>query len=142
VNAYRFAWTCSGMGHVYFKVFDGQQQAEMEYASIHSLEPYYMQHLNEQGRQDAPHGVNLLRYHHSHKPVSQDLLDAFNAWRLAEHLKSWAHLEANPARYGVIAADDPLRQSPEVLRGGWYVVGRGWVETATPHHASNQDSAA
>jgi hypothetical protein len=77
----------------------------------------------------------LYRYHGSlDQPIPQSTVDAFNAWRLAEHEAFVKLLRDHPDKYGTNAADGV--EPPMVVRGARYVVETGWVvneETATDH---------
>lgn len=127
----RFAWKVSFADYVEFEVTDesGTYRVEMRQRPPSA---YWLQHANgDDVRRDMHADLGLLRLSHGFPfEVSRATLDAFNAWRLAEHEDHIRQMEARPDRYGVIAADDPLRQPPLVAWRGFYVSGQGWTPSA------------
>lgn len=126
----RFRWTCSYQGTTWFEVSDETGTYELELRR--AAEPYELAGANgDDCRRDMLASIGLLRTSRCGDrarlfEVSRATLDAFNAWRLAEHREHMARLDAQPDRYGFIAANDPLRQPPLVAWRGFYVIGPGW----------------
>lgn len=55
-------------------------------------------------------------------PIPQAVVDAFNEWRMAEHLVQRRQIDANPERYGVIDwGNDPMFKAPEAVRAAYSV---------------------
>lgn len=129
----RFRWTCSYMGCTWFEVSDGAGTYELELRR--SAEPYELSIANgDDCRRDMVAAIGILRSSHCNKTprlfeVPAATVAAFNTWRLAEHREHMARLDAQPERYGVIAADDPLRKPPLAARQGHYVIGEGWKDS-------------
>jgi hypothetical protein len=61
--------------------------------------------------------------------LPQGTVDAFNAWRAAEHAADIASMEAQRERYGVILANDTCRTPPMIAKRGHYRAGIGWIVT-------------
>ena len=131
----RFKWTCSYQGTTWFYVTD-ETGATYELALRRDAPDYELAGANgDDCRRDILASVGLLRRSYTstgrHGEVTRETLDAFNAWRLAEHLAHVAQLDSQPERYGVIPADDPLRAPPLVAWRGFYVIGEGWKRSDT-----------
>lgn len=121
----RFQWKCSFMGTVDYIVTDetGTYCATLR----HSVGKYESSIANGNGvRRDMQQAIGLL-VRNSHEPIPAATIDAFNEWRLADHVAAFATIDADPERYGVIAADDPLRQPPMIAKAGRYIIGQGWI---------------
>jgi hypothetical protein len=92
--------------------------------------PYEGSHYNgsaEEYERDVVGGIGLLRRYIADRPPSQEVVDAFNAWRLEEHLTWRRKIEADPDRYGVLKPGDHFLTPPMVARGAHYETGRGWI---------------
>lgn len=126
---YRFRWTCSFMG-------------QMEYEVIGDGAPYRVEVRREAGayersifngdetewQRDVVAAVDVLhRVSHPEKPVPAGVVEAFNGWLQERHAAHAADIARQPDRYGVLAEDDPILKAPRAVRGGHYVVDRGWV---------------
>lgn len=130
---YRFRRMIAFMGVVEYEVTDatGTYRAEIR----HSYTDYELSIANgDDVRRQIKEEVGILRRHscasrtdHSFE-MPAATIEAFNAWRLAEHLAFIAHLDASPQRYGIIAADDPLRAPPMIAKRGRFERGR-WLVT-------------
>jgi hypothetical protein len=131
----RFRWTCSYMGRQEFEVIDetGTYRVETRYEA--SDYQRGISSYDDQGWQrEVVDAIGLLYRYHGRldQPIPQSTVDAFNAWRLAEHQAFVKLLRDHPDKYGTNAADGV--EPPMVVRGARYVVGTGWVvneETAT-----------
>jgi hypothetical protein len=128
----RFAWRVSFADYIEFEVTDdsGTYRVEMRQRPPSA---YWLKYANgDDVRRDMHADLGLLRRCGcGDNParlfeVSAATVDAFNAWRLAEHHAHMARLDAEPDRYGFIPADDPLRAPPLVAWRGFYVIGQGW----------------
>jgi len=126
----RFRWTCSYQGSIWYNCTEPTGEL-YELCLRREAPDYELAGANgDDCRRDILASVGLLRRSYTgtgrHGEVSRATLDAFNRWRLAEHEKRLAQMEAQPHRYGVIAPDDPLRKPPLVAWRGFYVIGQGW----------------
>lgn len=78
-------------------------------------------------QRDVIPSIGLLRrMYEPRKPIPGAVIAAFNTWRAAEHARTVSEIRD---RYGPslnLVFPDP----PPPVRGGAYVVGSGWVETA------------
>jgi hypothetical protein len=82
----------------------------------------------EEWQRDVIAATNLLfRATEIDRPLSRAVVDAFNAWRAAEHQRAIGEIRENPAKYGEIEQNDPVLTPPPIVRGAHYVVGQGWV---------------
>lgn len=63
----------------------------------------------------------------SDRELTQPVVDAFNAWALAEHEKERAEIESHPEIYGVVDWEDASFHIPKLLRGANWQNGSGWV---------------
>lgn len=129
-NTPTFRWKLSYMGTVEYEVFDeaGRYLVEIR----HSVGDYELSIANGDGvRSDWKSSVGILRRVGCIKrpdgswsfEVPPDVVDAFNEWRLEQHLAQMAKLDAQPERYGFIGPDDELRRRPMLARGGDYRFG-------------------
>jgi hypothetical protein len=72
---------------------------------------------------DMVGAINLLVDASGGRRVPQDLVDAFNAWRLHEYTTHRNQIDAQPERYGVVDWDaDPVFKKPPEVRGARYRV--------------------
>ncbi|WP_439398557.1 hypothetical protein ACRQ5Q_14695 [Bradyrhizobium sp. PMVTL-01] len=128
-NAPTFRWKLSYMGGVEYEVFDETGHYRVEIRQ-HSPDAYELSIANGDDVRSAwKSAVGILRRasgfskrvdgHHSFE-VPPDVVDAFNEWRMEQHLAMIANMESQPERYGVIAPDDELRKPPHLARGGDY----------------------
>src|SRR5262245_27369407 len=128
----RFRWTCSFAGCVDFEVTGDGERYKVEMRMTEPCEYWLRQANGDDVRRDMRQSVGLLIRRGGRRPgfgigeVSPAVLDAFNRWRLADHRRHVAELDARPDKYGHIAADDPLRRDPLVAWRGRYVIGEGW----------------
>lgn len=135
----QFKWKCSYLGRVAWEATDETGRYEIETQA--SVSDYLLSICNgDICRRDTLAMVGkIVRAHDVLQPIPAATVAAFNAWRLAEHTAQMAKLDAAPERYGVIPANDPLRQPPAVLLGARYVIGPGWTIDETE---TNQSEAA
>lgn len=130
-NTPTFRWKLSYMGGVVYGVHDETGSYEVEIA-LRSPDSYHLSVCNgEDVRSEVKSRTGILRRHSCIRradgswtfEVRPEVVDAFNDWRMAEHFRWLAKLEAEPERYGVIGPDDPFRQLPILARGGDYRFG-------------------
>jgi hypothetical protein len=111
-----------------YKCYDDRGAYELEVRE--SYDPYEGGNWNytpAEFERDVVGSVGFL-HTRSGARICQETVDAFNAWRLAEHQKQMAKLDADPKRYGIIAAEDPWRTPPAIVQGGywrdgWHAIG-------------------
>lgn len=125
-----FAWTCSYMGCVTYRVHDATGIYEVEVR--HEVSDYERSIYNgtaEEIERGLVGAIGLMRRScNSSLPIPPVTVTAFNAWRTAEHARVVADIERRWAKYGeVLLADDPVRVPPSPVRGAHYEIGRGWV---------------
>lgn len=116
---FEFRWQCSYLNSVYFRAFaDG---ASFEIELRHCLSDYEESIYNG-GRAaylaECGPLVAMLRAPH---PIGLELVQAFNAWRVAEYERGLAQLRAAPEKYGPEsdwAAD--IRPPPLANGCAWY----------------------
>ena len=104
----RFRWTCSYMGRQEFEVIDetGIYRVETRYEA--SDYERGISSYDDQGWQRAVVGaIGLLHRYHGRldQPIPQSTVDAFDAWRLAEHEAFVKLLRDHPEKYGANADD-------------------------------------
>ena len=131
----KFRWTCSYMGTVWYQVTDatGTYEAELR----HQLSDYESSICNgDDVRQESRSAIGILRRSCPVKltsgeysfAVPRETVEAFNAWRAAEHAERVAKLRGDTDRYGIIADNDPILKAPIPAKHGEYVHGEyRWV---------------
>lgn len=128
-----FAWTCSYMGCVTYRVHDETGIYEIEVRrDVSDYERGIYNGTPEEIERDLVGAIGLMRRSsNSSLPIPPATVAAFNAWRAAEHARLIADIERRWAKYGdVLPADDPVRVPPPPVRGAHYEIGRGWVRAA------------
>ena len=73
--------------------------------------------------------IGFVRRSYSQGAIPGETIEAFNVWRLAQHNTAIAKMDAQPDRYD-LAADDPIRIPPPVVRGAMWTPEAGFVATA------------
>lgn len=126
----RFEWFCSFMGTADFRVTDhtGSYEASLR----RSVDSYELSIANgDDVRSEMKSGVGIFRRSHCVRlpdgsydfEVPPETVDAFNEWRMQQHLAFMHRLDTQPERYGIVTTHDPLRGPPPMARGGRYVIG-------------------
>ncbi|HTI81787.1 MAG TPA: hypothetical protein VL614_15165 [Acetobacteraceae bacterium] len=121
-NRYTFRWDSSGLGEAYYTVFGA---GELSTLRVRYEATEYQRSISSYSdadwERDVVGAIGLLTA--SAQPVPQDVVDAFNAWRLAEYNRHRAQIDAQPERYGVVDWDnDPVFKRPVPCRGAHYLV--------------------
>jgi hypothetical protein len=126
---YRFRWTCSYMGEVDYEVTGGPvQTARLRLRTEASdYEKSIFNHAAGDWEREVVGSIGLLRSLTSRFTISQQVVDAFNAWRQAEHEALVKMIRDNPHKYGELVDGDPLLVAPVPARGAHYQVGTGWI---------------
>ncbi len=139
---YHFRWTCSGMGETDYAVSGA---GAIKHLRVRYDAGDYFKSISSYSDLDWEREVvaslGLLRSDAcgSGQEMPQDLVDAFNAWRLAEYEASRAKILGDYARYGIKPEDyaNAISAPPSVLRGA--VGEHHWVAPEAPekwHHGS------
>jgi hypothetical protein len=132
---YVFRWTCSGLGESDYDVFGSPDVTKLRLRYEATDYQRSISSYDEAAWQrDVVGAIDLLHATGGGGHVTQDMVDAFNAWRLAEYMAHRRSIDAQPERYGVIDwASDPVFKRPRVVRGARYAVrvrrpdmGRDW----------------
>src|SRR6185437_3233960 len=72
-------------------------------------------------------GAIGLVYRVDKRTISQEVVDAFNAWRALEHARTVKEILSKPECYGVLSPEDPRLAPPIATRGAQYEFGKGWI---------------
>lgn len=117
---------------MWFDVWGAEGAGTLEFrAVLHDEDRHGLNYTPSDLERDVVEALCVLHWEHGAKPVTQAMLEAFNAWRMEKHEAAIATMDAQPERYG-LAADDPVRDPPALAwAGGRYELGVGWVITAT-----------
>lgn len=127
---YNFHWTCSYMDTVDYHVFgDGQRYTATVRRTASEYEKSIYNHASPcaDWDRDVVASIGLIHRSDSRFPISQEVVDAFNAWQLAKHEAFLQLLQDHPEKYGEITSDDPIVRAPPPVRGAFYRVGTGWI---------------
>lgn len=128
-RALLFRWVSSYMGAVDYEVID---ETEVYRVTVREEAGVYLRSIYngtpEEFERDVVGEVGLIHRHADVEvPIPGGTVEAFNRWRFDSHQLSLDQMDAQPERFGVISADDPLRKPPVTVIGGHYALGRGWV---------------
>jgi hypothetical protein len=132
-NTPSFRFKCSYMDCIEYEVIDTDGERYRVEIRERSPDAYALSIANGDGvRSEWKSSVGILRRASGYAKgtngkysfeVPPDVVDAFNEWRMEEHLRQMAILDAHPEKYGVIGPDDELRRRPMLARGGDYRFG-------------------
>lgn len=125
-----FRWQSSYMGTVDYMVTDatGTYRAALR----HTLGDYERSILNYDAAGIAKHvesAIGLLTrcVCDNAGEIPAATIEAFNAWRMAEHEKLESHLRANPERYGDESNWRDICRRPEPVAAGRWTRESGWT---------------
>jgi hypothetical protein len=141
-NQIRFRWVSSYLNIVDYDVYgDGSPYRIETRRAINRFNYDYQRSIfngtEAEWQRDVIGAIDLLfRSHHTEQALPQTVVDAFNAWRAAEHAQQIAHIKAHPEKYGDLDENDPLFEAPPVVRGAQYVISTGWVVSETAQAAA------
>lgn len=128
-SKFRFRWQCGYRGTTDYMITDntGTYRAELRHDTRLEHPHDYNCDTIEEWIRDIADSVGILRRYFADKPIPQETIDAFNAWRTAERAQHIREMKARPDRYGPIDEND-ARMFPPIrpVRAGVYVVGEGW----------------
>ena len=143
--AYTFEFTCGYMGCIEYAVYgDGTPRHIVSYRiewrrqfgdyerSITNTggDPTYIARMIE------PTIGKVCRASDARQPIPADVLEAFNAWRLAKHEADMAHMKAHPERYGDFARIEAEYPPPAPLAGIHLKDDiSGWLDDEAEPHA-------
>lgn len=141
-----FEWTCSYQNTVSYKVHDDTGSYEIEERRPFGLacdEAYCRRTYNgdsEQFDREVVGAIGTVHRKYSGDVIPPATLEAFNAWRLAEHEKAKAKLRAAPDRYG--SEDGPngwanIIKAPAVVKRAVWRTGTGWIIDRDPTPEEN-----
>lgn len=133
MNEIRFKWHCSYQGSVWFEVWDETGKYELELRR--SAEDYERKFYNGDDADWQRNVVNMIgvlrRSHNIDREVPSATLQAFNAWRKAEHDTWIAQMIAQPHRYGDPKTWQPSFGQPPTPARAAARYENGWIITAT-----------
>jgi hypothetical protein len=120
--AYNFRWTCSYMNSAYYDVIGDGQTYEIELRrGVCAYERSIYNGTEAEWQRDIVPLIGAIKRVGGYR-VPDAVVDAFNAWRAAEHLMERRKLDAHPEKYGVIDWDnDPLFPTPKPVRAAFSV---------------------
>jgi len=127
-DAPRFSWKCSYQGSIWFQAWDHTGVYEIELrcrAEDYERKCYNGDDADWQRNVVAMIGV-ARRAYLADREIPTSTLQAFNAWRLAEHEKHMTELRGNPERYGTDFSDikpPALARAAAVYQDGWIITG-------------------
>lgn len=129
----KFEWKCSYMGCRWYKVFDNSgyyASGSYEIVERHSADKYEQSISNpDYWKTEALPSIGTIRREHAvDVELTPETVKAFNEWRLFEHTKSIADMDAQPERYD-LPINDPIRIPPQIVTGAVYKPGVGIVAT-------------
>lgn len=121
--AFQFTWKCSYLGEIWYQC-DG---TDADRTGLLVLREPRLSDGYEKSTMDSDYWeANVLPlmyavrwYNDPNRPVPGDVVAAFNAWRDAEWRAVYAHIAADPERYGEIDAADEIRRSRVPVFGAW-----------------------
>ena len=119
-NKYRFRWTCSYMNSAWFDVIGDGQTYQIELRrGISDYERSIWNGTEEAWQRDIVPLIGCIKPDSGSRQdgIPQEVVDAFNAWRMFEHLDFRASIERHPEKYGVVDWDnDPSYAAPKPVR--------------------------
>lgn len=150
----RFTWICSYMGTQEFEVRDrtGIYYVETRYEAS-DYERKISTYDDAAWEREVVAAIGLLRRKYDgSKPVPEETVEAFNAWRAKRYADDLAVLRANPQKYGDEASIQEMIASgllkpPMVVRGAYFKRrsadwrdGVEWMlnDGSTVHHAGGE----
>lgn len=125
----QFRWVSSYQGCTHFEVSgDGTPYRVVLRWQASAYERSKFNGNDDEWQVEVVATVGLLRRaHDTHKPMSFQVVSAFNAWRAAEHARLVREIREQPERYGLLSHDDPLLIPPPPVSGAHYEGARGWI---------------
>jgi hypothetical protein len=124
-SQYWFTLEGSGLGETTYRVAGAgdltrlrvrYEATEWQRTNVHSCS-------DDEWQRDVVGAINLLVDANGGRRVPQDVVDAFNAWRLREYNSHRRQIDAQPERYGIVDWDkDPVFKRPAEVRGARYRV--------------------
>ena len=131
-NQYRFVFRSSFAGRVHYEVQGDGKHYTIELVTVHAIDEYWRRRYNgteEDWNLNEVALVNTIRRHHAYKedPLAPAVVDAFNAWRVAERQMWLDKMKADREKYGPWEKieQDPYWQIPKPVRAVHYFTERG-----------------
>jgi hypothetical protein len=120
MSEYRFRWTCSYMNSASFDVIgDGQMYSIELRRGVCDYERSIFNGTEEEWQRDIVPLIGCIKRDSGSRDsgIKQEVVDAFNAWRMAEYLEHRASIDAQPEKYGIVDWDnDPVFPAPKPVR--------------------------
>ena len=123
-NQYRFELEGSGLGESTYRVSGAGEltRLRVRYEAT-EWQRANSSYSDADWQRDVVGAINLLVDAGGGRAVPQDLVDAFNAWRMASYTCLRRKIDAQPERYGKVDWDnDPVFRPPPAVRGARYRV--------------------
>jgi hypothetical protein len=128
-----FRWTCSYLNCVWYEVTDETGTYEVELRRrVSDYERSITSYTDEAWERDVVAAIGILHRTSSTRPIPDETVAAFNEWQQSVREEWIAKWKANPDRYGLFDPTDISAQPFEPVKGGHYVIGKGWVVTYDP----------
>lgn len=154
-SPYNFTLEGSGLGETTWRVAGAGELTRLRVRTeATAYQRSIANYTDAEWERDVVGAINLLVDANGGREVPQDLVDAFNAWRLDSYTRHRQQIDAQPERYGVVDWDnDPVFQKPPVVRGAVYrvkwntegpdrwkygCIGLGWELNAEPERPNHQ----
>jgi hypothetical protein len=152
-SKYHFTLEGSGLGETTWRVAGPGEltRLRVRYEAT-AYQRSIANYTHEEWERDVVGAINLLVDANGGREVPQDLVDAFNAWRLDSYTRHRQQIDTQPERYGVVDWDkDTVFRNPPTVRGARYIVrwnrpgpdqwkhgcvGLGWQ--VNPHRPQNR----
>lgn len=121
-NRYRFGFASAYMGVTEYTVSGAGELTVLRVRREASAYERSISNYDDAGwERDVVGAIGLVTA--CARPVPQDVVDAFNAYRQANYDAQRAYIDARPERYGVIDwENDPVFGRPVIVRGAEYMV--------------------
>ena len=123
MSKYNFSFSCGFADELWTKFSGPTGSGELVFR--HRVSDYWLKQANgDDVRASWRFCVGKVRLEHFYKkpPLTQELVDAFNAYRSDEYESSWASMRAQPERYGPFDESQYLAGRPIAATGCYFDV--------------------
>lgn len=119
---YNFRWTYTYMNSTWFDVTGDGQRYEIELRrGVCDYERSISNRTDAEWTRDVVPLIGMIHRGGGY-PIPQPVVDAFNEWRMADHIANRKQIDAHPEKYGVINWDnDPMFRAPAIVRAAYGV---------------------
>ena len=123
-SQYRFTLEGSGLGETTYRVSGAGDLTRLRVrCEATEWQRANSSYTDDDWQRDVVGAINLLVDASGGRRVPQDVVDAFNAWRLETYNSHRRQIDAQPERYGIVDWDkDPVFKRPAEVRGARYRV--------------------